>query len=678
MIAAIRREWRGQATTTAVCLFLIGLLELRLPYYFLQDDGLEYFLPSYVHNWRSLLSGNFPLYNFHTFGGVPHFSMGQPATLYVPQYGALLASRMLFGHFFAAIDILAIFHLLVAALGTYLLLRHWKLGQPAAAFGGITALSGFCLLVGRMWPPAVMLCAWFPCMLLAAERFRDRPSAGRASMLVAARLALFYGGYPQFFVLAILFEHLFVLLRGAMRREMDGKRLLSYFATAIPTLLLACPLLLPMMVEVKRSAMRAQPLPYEHFASLSVAPLQWVYGQFFAGVPLPGSTGGWLGTLLYISHIGYVPAAFSLCALILLRKDARTRALLIPCLVCCLLALLWAWNAIGPWIYHVPIFNRFRWPFKLVFFSGLFQCVMAAVFLDRCRRGTQYAAIAAFSAGWLWVYLLLPNHAWRIHEHTLPLSSAWRSELSAGRYVVIDPHPIDSGGEDLLEFNYAELWGLENLLGYEPLIDAASTTARFGAAADEHMGAYFGVPDAQAIEKFHQWSVRFVVVSPGSQQASDLLQQAGWSNVAARNGWRLWEDPRALPRVRFDGKPLRAGPGLTWKEGVNSLGVSLRGAEGGRLTFAYSFRPGLESCIDGRCSAVSRSAGDLIQVDVPPGASHVELVYRNALFVAGSRIAATTVALLSLAGFVALRRRLPARRARTPESRPSSVVATEA
>src|ERR1700751_3644533 len=116
-----KRIFAGTLTTAFA---LLCLLELRFPYYFLQDDGLEYYLPVYFHNWRSLTHGELPLYNFHTFAGVSHASMGQPGVFYLPQYLAILCSQLIWSHPFATLDLLGIMNALLAVAGGYLLLKE--------------------------------------------------------------------------------------------------------------------------------------------------------------------------------------------------------------------------------------------------------------------------------------------------------------------------------------------------------------------------------------------------------------------------------------------------------------------------------------------------------------------------------------------------------------------------
>ena len=101
--------------------FLAGALELRHPNYFLWDDNAAYFLPAYVYNWRSLVqSGSFPELNLHQYLGYQYLGGGQPGALYPPVYVALGLSRLLLGDLRHAVDLLAIGHLLAAALTAWI------------------------------------------------------------------------------------------------------------------------------------------------------------------------------------------------------------------------------------------------------------------------------------------------------------------------------------------------------------------------------------------------------------------------------------------------------------------------------------------------------------------------------------------------------------------------------
>ena len=110
------------------------VLELKTPYYFLQDDNQNENLPLYIHNYESLGNGELALYNFHQSLGTPALAAGLNATLHPIGYVAVFFSKILFHHYDAAIDLMVAFLLIVGAIGFYHLLRHFGLDESSSFF----------------------------------------------------------------------------------------------------------------------------------------------------------------------------------------------------------------------------------------------------------------------------------------------------------------------------------------------------------------------------------------------------------------------------------------------------------------------------------------------------------------------------------------------------------------
>lgn len=652
--------------TLALALLLLIALEVRFPYYFLQDDGLEYFLPAWVHNLRCILSGELPLYDFHIFAGTPHASLIQPGCFYLPSYIALILSKTIWGHPFATLDILAIAHTLLAVAGTYVLLRHLGTSNTVAAFGAITSLSGFLLWSGRMWPFVPALCAYFPWTLWASLRYLEKPGVRRAAPLLFFRLGLLYVGYPQYFVLASIFEHLFVILHTAARRQPDWlRRCGCYLALDIPTFLLGLPLLLPATAEIGRSFERATKLTYAMFSSVTMSPLDWLVGQWLIFIPVRMPKDALEAGLPFLSQIGYLPTLLSLGAVVLWKKQPKRRALIAASLFCFFLALFWAWNLPGHFLYHVPLLNRFRFPFKLVYFAGFFQCLLAALVLACWNQKRQFLVIGGFLLNWLWVFCLLPNHAWRTRDYHPPLHSPWHDTLKTGRYIIIDQAPVSSPPGDFAHFNYSALWGFDNLLGYEPMLSRFNAGIAFGSSVpDLHAGSFSAPVKSAYLQHLKQWGVRYVLLSASRQDVTNMLTAAGLQERSTKGSWTLWEDPRFLPRVR----PANPGDAssVRWTVQANSIDVTLDHWSGGELTMAFAANPGLQTCFQNHCTPVVTSPDGMIHVILPPGTNRMRLVYRNPLF-----NVAFVISGLTLVIFLVL---LSRARIRRPPALPQSAV----
>lgn len=663
MPSSAKLDKRIFAATLASALLLLLVLEIQSPYYFLQDDSLEFHLAAFVHNWHSLLSGELPLYNFHTFAGVPHASMGQEAPFYLPEYLALFLSQTIWGHLFAAIDLMAIMHALLAVAGGYFLLRFLGTSDMVASFGALTALSGFFLWCGRDWITATMLCAWFPWMVWAALRYLEQPSYGRAGWLMFFRLGLLYGGHSQFFVLALIFEHLFGLSYSLVTRSPKWRiRCGQYAALNVPTFLLGLPLVLPLYAEVGRSLLRSTSLSYEDFSSLNMPSEFWLFGQLFVFLRFPSLSNIVSRSFPFLSYIGYVPTVLSCGAYTLSRRHPSTSRLLAACTICFSVALLWTWGLLDPIVYHIPVLNRFRLPFKLVYFAGFFQCILAALVLEHWSKRWQRVAIAGFVLNWLLVFCLLPTHAWRIRDYDPPLKSPWQESLEGGRYFVISHGAVSRESKEFVEFNYSMLWGLDNLLGYEPMLSRLGSQAAFGDSMrgrDLHGGSYDGPVDQRLLEHLKTWSVKYVLVGSGRADASATLAAAGFQRRAVRHGWTLWQDPKYLPRVRWNEQrpDFNASAGIVWSSHTNSIDVSLSEWPSRHLVLAFTANPGLQACVGNACTPVVASADHMVHIDVPEGTRHVRLVYRNSLFTYSFSIALATLAAIGTLAILSRRRR---------------------
>ena len=69
------------AVTVLLCAVMLIAMEIRQPFFFLQDDNWDSYICQYVHSLRSVSNGEFPLYNFHQLGGTSFLEKGQTGQL---------------------------------------------------------------------------------------------------------------------------------------------------------------------------------------------------------------------------------------------------------------------------------------------------------------------------------------------------------------------------------------------------------------------------------------------------------------------------------------------------------------------------------------------------------------------------------------------------------------------
>ncbi|HEV2247977.1 MAG TPA: hypothetical protein VGW37_15095, partial [Terriglobia bacterium] len=190
-----------------------------------------------------------------------------------------------------------------------------------------------------------------------------------------------------------------------------------------------------------------------------------------------------------------------------------------------------------------------------------------------------------------------------------------------------------------------------------PLLSRRNAQMVFGKVdlkSDLHSGSYGGSVNQQFLDRLQKLSVEYVLLGPKRASNSGKLAAAGFRRQEKKQGWTLWEDPAALPRVRWGGAGTAAG--IHWVEHPNSIDVYLSRWPGRQLVFAFAANQGLETCMAGDCEPVDHSSDGLIRVEVPAGTRHVRLVYHNTLFFAAILVAVATLTVYLLVLFGVVRR----------------------
>jgi hypothetical protein len=373
-----------------ISLFLL-CLELKYPYYFFQDDNRGLHFPLLIHNLRAMMSGEIPLYNFHQSLGIPHLSNGLSAVLYPITYIALFLSKLLFGHYFAGMDIQAIFHLIFGGLGLFFLLKELSLDDKSALFGALTyPLCSFNIFISNSWIIVGGPIGYFPWMIylgikLIGADARESFSRKYFLLLILARLMVAFIGHTQYFIYSVLLEIFTVTLFTLMFRH--GKRVKQllrpvsyYILSLVATAVLSLPLHLPMWRQMSISFSRGGAFDLGGLMEEGILISDWIQGLTwpfaFSSDPLAQSRD--------IVFIGIVPLIFIIVAFIAIltilifrtrektAQDPTPEKVALSAVVFLGLAVIcfcWACNIIVPYlIQYIPILNRFRWPLSCNYF----------------------------------------------------------------------------------------------------------------------------------------------------------------------------------------------------------------------------------------------------------------------------------------------------------------------
>ena len=686
-------------------------IELQTPYYFLQDDNRHQYLPLFVHAYDSLMKGNLALYDFHQFLGTPNLAMGQTAVLYAPMYLALGASQLFFGHVFAGLDLLVGFHLVVAALGMYLLVRTLGLSRPAAFLAGISwPLCSFVVYVGDSWVVYTAFAAWFPFLLTGAALLLRKPGPASASLLVAAHTILFLVGHPQNFLYGILFEALFLLLlygSGYADAKSDFprvKRVLRWYLLSFVLTAVACaPLLLPMLSQMQVSADRSTALSYVDYSSGPAILKELVRGltdpfgqgdsldsaRYYSYVGLP---------MLFLAALGFLAGLFRLARAVTPRRfwpenagaAAADRPLLfvwIATVPLAVFAFLWATNTwITPLLYHLPILDRFRWPFKQVFFMAFFLILLGAaglhalsghpqegqgriiprpvaLSLDFVRRlpwrriaaaGIVFLLLALQTYDLAHLYLDYPRKSLKRQSEPLPLSEPFAPIIGAERLASVGFDVGTSRSGLTLGYDYAALWGLYQFAGYDPFVSADNSEHVFGLNYDAMIDRNGGAGAAiDSLDYLRSWGVRWYVAPVGTPSA----ELAGMVPVASDDDRVLYRDDLAVPMAfaLVDGSAVAEGVSLDI--GTNRLTVHTDRAAETTVVVAFLANPSFVLTVDGVPRTLGRDATGRMTFAMPAGAHVAQIVYQDRSYQLGIVVLLVGALATGAVAFVADRRR---------------------
>ena len=644
------------------------LLEIKYPFYFLHDDNRVYWLPAFVYNFESILNGEIPIYNFHQFLGYPWLSNGQSMVLYPGGYVATIISKLVFGHYFASIDIFIILHLIAGSYAFYILVKSFGLGNKASIFGAITwVLNSFIIYSNTGWLFLSAHTLYFPLMIYFALKLYKKIELKSFIYLIICRVLLFFVGHPQYFIYSVIFEILTFLLIIAFGEHKNNRDKLikiikMYLLSFVITLLLALPLLLPMWYQMSISSIRSSKLDFTDFFSWSYDMKRWINGLVF---PFSKSENyGFLYMLKYASYIGYVSIVFIIFCLIkyfkgLLPKNNKN--IVFVSIFLSTIAFLWMSSSLfNHLIYLIPILNRFRWPFKIEFYLNFYLIIIASIGLSIFIKKFQLNIhkniififlITAHIFSFIYLYMYTPQRGFQHFYDKIPLEESLKSKINNGRIVGFNDYYTYNYQEtsDFIGSNYATLWGLYHFAGYEPLISENNSKASIGLNEDATMYLYKALwNDGRIntlIDYFRKWGVKWYIINRESILQRDFEFE------------KFYEDKKRT--VYFDNE---AKPFVYWMSSqnndniksdikVNKIELSVNSKSQRYLVINFLYNPFFKASINNKEIEITRNDIGQMMINIPKGNNDIVIKYRDPYFIAGLYISIFTLLVLVIMYF---------------------------
>ena len=384
----------------------------EVPFY---RDLTNYFYPLRYSLYESYRAGELPLWDRHFAQGFPNLAAFQSGAFYPPHL------LFLFFSFFASIRALFVLHFLIAAIGTYVLLRSWRYSPDLSLVGSLLfTLGGFVVSLSNLlnhFQSAV----WLPWVILAWEQLllTTRWNNFVAFTLVAA--LQFLAGSPEIFAMSVAL----VLLDGfrvrAVKPEVSvGKIIRLALAGNLLMLALVMAQFLP-TAELILESRRGQSIPAVEAFMWSLHPSS-LLNLFFLDkeVDLSISTGvrlffGREVPFLASTYLGLISLFGSA---LWIYYATRREKIFLTALTLGTVAIALGGNAlIYPFLFrYFPFISAIRFPEKFFFLTYaliLFLTMrgLKGFMLDRTRANAPIIVLGGICLAWLFGYLILTFHS---------------------------------------------------------------------------------------------------------------------------------------------------------------------------------------------------------------------------------------------------------------------------
>jgi hypothetical protein len=354
-------------------------------------DSLLYSILMRMFSGALLAKGVFPMWNPHTFGGMPLFAAIQPGVLYPPNWGFAILPTWI------AMNILVITTYHVALIGTYLYARAIQLNAISAFVTASAFTFGGFMICHLEQINFIAATAWLPWVLLSIEKIRRSQSWREAwrwvvggSVVIALQV---FAGLPQATWLIVMVSGVYSLFSLIVRFDPEQNRV--RFASAVAAMcvcgaLLSSVQLLPSF-ELQQQGERAA-ISYETFAMFPMEPRYWLrlIFPFFYGDGLPPykiALWDFWSTKWACAYIGLLGLL-----LVLVAWFARERRALVcfwTIVAVCAVMLATGDNLpfeMNRLLYRVPVYNLFRASYRHTYEFTFALAVIAGIGTDSLAR----------------------------------------------------------------------------------------------------------------------------------------------------------------------------------------------------------------------------------------------------------------------------------------------------
>jgi hypothetical protein len=316
-------------------------------------DGLIFYVPAFY--------GAKALWSNFLLGGLPWAADPQHMTWY-----PLAMLLRLIPHSW---NLFVLSAYVLAGVGTYAYVYTLTASWLAAAVAGMAYSMGGFMTSHLGHTTIIHAAAWLPVLLYALEQLRHRITALSWAVGLLAIASCSLSGHPQIAVYALGLGLCYALVMSWCLPVAAGRS--AYYRTVFGLYLLGlslCAIQLLPMVELSQLSSRAT-MTFGEFCGFAMPPIQlfqlifpYLFGGSNAGPYDSRGFWGQSGPTEITGYIGLLPLMLAAIGVMRWRSE---RAIVWFWLVVAILATMFALGGatfISHWLYHVPIYNKFRSP----------------------------------------------------------------------------------------------------------------------------------------------------------------------------------------------------------------------------------------------------------------------------------------------------------------------------
>jgi hypothetical protein len=386
----------------------------EVPFY---RDLANYFFPLRHSLYESYRAGELPLWDRRFAQGFPNLAAFQSGAFYPPHF------IFYFLPFFVSIRTLFIVHFLIAAIGTYGLLRRWDYSRELCVVGSLLFTLGGVIVSLSNLLNHFQSAVWLPWLIFVWECALLTPKWSTFVIFAVVAALQFLAGSPEIFTMSMGLAVLDGIRLRDSQPEVSFRRIAGFaFSGNFLMLAFSMAQFLP-TAELIMESRRGQSIPAAEAFMWSLSPSS-LLNLFFLDKEVDLSLSGGMrfffareASLLMSNYLGII-SLFGIALWVY--YGARREKIFLTALAITSLALALGGNSlIYPFLFqHAPFVSAIRFPEKFFFLTYAIVFLMTMrglrdLLLDRSKKlRAPVMILGAICIAWLGVYFTL-----RFHSH---------------------------------------------------------------------------------------------------------------------------------------------------------------------------------------------------------------------------------------------------------------------